>query len=60
MLPDTPAWLSYYTLILLLEHNSKVCDVQGKLNQTHLCMNECSYMEFPKRVYYVQELLEMK
>lgn len=34
--------------------------MQGELNQTELYMNECGYMGFPKRVYYVQNQLEVK
>lgn len=44
--------------ILVKEH--QVYDMQGELNQTQLYMNECGYMGFPKRVYYVWNLQEVK
>lgn len=55
MSPNTPGWLSYYTLThsVTVRFGAKAYDMQGELNQTKLCMNECGYMGFQKGVYYV-------
>lgn len=50
MLPYTQGWVSAASTGLLLEKQHKVCDMHGKLNQTQLCMNECRYMGFTKKV----------